>query len=350
MSNEEFLVQLEQLLQGKMPFQEIQSVMDYHREYFAEAGENAAAELDPPEVIARRVLDEYFSPPPQRERGLARIAIIATLCIVLAAAFIGVRRYGSRFTVYERDSYITAEEAAAIDQVTVIDGGTSQWLPQEFESIVIEGVSDDVVITRGADFSVDTWCDERETMDCVVKDDTLYITGAVNGLFSTGFEGGNISITVPEQAGLSMIRVNTDLGGIYLDGINAGEVELHTELGDISVSSGLFTSLDCDSDLGDISVSSVVADALRCTCDYGSIEAVEFEAQETGLVADLGSITAIAVGTQSDYVLELAVELGELKLNGLKVSNTYTQNATDSTTRFLSAKADGGSVTLDFTD
>lgn len=359
MSNEEFLVQLEQLLQGKMPLQEIQNVMDYHREYFAEAGENAAAELDPPEVIARRVLDEYFSPPPRRERGFARLAVVAVLCAVLAVAFIGVRRHGGRFAIFSQDTYhtvreatsidqVTVEAGTAIDQVTIVDGGTSQWLPQEFESIVIEGVSDNVVITRGVEFSVAAQHNERETMDCVVKDNTLHITGSVKGALSTGFEKGNISITVPEQAGLSTIRVNTDMGGIYLDGINAGEVELRAELGDISVSSGLFTSLNCDSDLGDISVSSVMADALQCTCDDGSIEAVEFAAMETGLVADLGSITAVAVGVQSDYALELAVDLGELRLNGLKASKTYTQNATDRTTRFLSAKADVGNITLDF--
>lgn len=376
MSNEEFLLRLEQLLQGKMPPHEIENVMEYHREYFAEAGENAAAELDPPEVIAQRVLDEYFSPPAKRRHPWAKAAVIAVLLLGLAGVFVGgaisyVRQPFFRSSllpgtgnaiVVETPQYqgedhgrqqITHVEQyayAQTDLVTTIEGDkifTTGTL-EPFHSIFVEGISDDVVIVHSDDFFADMWHDDRETVDWDVKDDTLHITGKAKGAFSTGFEKGDITITVPWGTSLQVVKVETDMGDIYLEDIDAGEAELDTDLGNITISDGVFDNLSCDSDMGDVSVSSVQAASLKCVCDDGAISAVEFDAQETELEADLGSITAIAVGSRNDYALELEVDLGELKINGEKATSPYTQAASGRNGRHLHAVADVGSITLDF--
>ena len=379
MSNEEFLLRLEQLLQGKMPPHEIENVMEYHREYFAEAGENAAAELDPPEVIAQRVLDEYFSPPAKRRCptwvksvvGAGLIACLALALVAVAKYYINPHRirsavYESTDTVLQvgtasredhgyghgHDGITQVEQYAyaGTDLVTTTQGDkafTTGTL-EPFYSIFVEGVSDDVVIVHSDDFFVDMWHDERETVDWDVKDDTLHITGKAKGAFSTGFKKGDITITVPWGTSLQVVKVETDMGDIYLEDIDAGEAELDTDLGNITISDGVFDNLSCDSDMGDVSVSSVQAASLKCVCDDGAISAVEFDAQETELEADLGSITAIAVGSRNDYALELEVDLGELKINGEKATSPYTQAASGRNGRHLHAVADVGSITLDF--
>lgn len=374
MSNEEFLKRLEAALTGRVPQEDVDDAMCYHREYFAEAGENAANEIPAPEEVAAQIIRDREAYLRKRQLHWAKPAIVAAICVavVVTIGMLGGRMLLGRLIGWNtRDAIPTARpDISAIDQVTVVeDWGTAEVLAgtehgfhhyQEgdrvytdlevgtvFESIVIEGVSDNVTITRGTDFSLGLWHDRRENVDCQVRDGVLCITGSVKGTLSAGFQPGEISITIPEVAGFYRIQVETDLGDIYMDGVSVGEVELDTDLGDISVSGGTFDLLDCDSDMGDVSVSSVEAARLKCECDCGNIEVIEFDATETELVADLGSVTAIATGSIRDYDLELAVDLGEIKVNGeRKKSGSYAQSV--GADRSLHAKADTGSITLDF--
>lgn len=373
MSNEEFLKRLEAALNGRVPQEEVDDAMRYHREYFAEAGENAADGIPAPEEVATQIIQERAEYLRKRQLKWAMPAIIIAVCVGLVATFgaLGGHLLLQRWIGWGAHDPVrtAAPDPYVIDQVTVTEG-TAAYVEEtadsgfyqrqegdrvyvysdrdiSFESIVIEGVSDHVTITRADSFAVDLWHDQRETLDCWVQDNVLHITGAVKGITSTGFEQGQIDIAVPEDAGLYRFQVETDMGDIFLDGVNAGEAELSTDLGNVTVSSGMFDLLDCDSDMGDVSVTSVETITLKCECDAGNVEAVEFDAVETELSADLGSIIAIATGSAEDYDLELEVDLGELQLNGEKKPNSYFQ--TVHADRSLHAKVDTGSLTLDFT-
>lgn len=374
MSNEEFLKRLEDALCGRVPQEEVEDALRYHREYFAEAGENAANEIPVPEEVAAQIIQEREAYLRKRQLHWAKPAIVAAICV---AAVVTIGTMGGGMLLGRLLGWNTREviptarpEPAVIDQVTVAEAwGTAEVMEgtghdfrhyQEgdriyteleaddiFESIVIEGVSDDVTITQANDFSLGLWHDQREQVDCQMQDGVLHITGEVKSALSAGFQRGEINITIPEGAKLYRIQVETDMGNIYLSDVSAGEVELNADLGNITVSGGIFDLLDCESDMGDVSVSSVMTSVLKCECDSGSVEAVEFDAVETELVADLGSVTAIATGSVSDYDLELSVGLGELRLNGEKKKpNSYYQ--TVQTDRSLHAKVDTGNITLDF--
>lgn len=377
MSNEEFLKRLEAALSGQVPQEEVDDALNYHREYFAEAGENAANEIPAPEEVAAQIIRERNDYLRKRQLRWARPAIIAALGVGLVLTFgmmggrwiagnllgWGGRVVGSvAYATPEPISQVTVTDVVgeATDTAYVMEGTDDAFYHRQegdrdymysgqdiyFESIVIEGVSGNVFIGVGNSFMVDLWHDDRETVDCQVRDGVLHITGKVTGALSTGFQQGQINIIVPEDGGLYRIQVETDMGDISLERVSAGEVELDTELGNISVSGGMFDLLDCDSDMGDVTVTSVEAAMLKCSCDAGIIEAVEFDATEAELVADLGSITAIAAGNASGYDLELEVDLGELKLNGEKRSNSYFQ--TVHADRSIHAKVDTGNITLDF--
>lgn len=363
MKNEEFLAQLERLLQGKMPPQEIQNVMEYHREYFAEAGENAAAELDPPDVIAQRVLDEYFSPPPSRFPKWAKPAAICAGLVVVGLLLVRVgthQLFGSLGNW--RDGTVTEEETVtAIDQVIVtedlqpgaaIQNGDHMMLSTalpELESIVIEGVSDNVTIVTGnrAEYILEMGYASRENLDYSVKDGTLYIVGELENVFSIGYEPGEITVVVPAWAEFSWVSVKAEMGDVFLEKVNAQSAELETDLGNVSVTEGAYGSLDCESDMGDVLVTDVTADMLKCSSDSGNVDAISFTAKETELDADLGGITAIAAGRPEDYALELEVDLGEIRLNGMTVSSPYHSQGRDAG-KSIKATADTGGVILDF--
>lgn len=366
MSNEEFLRRLEAALRDRVPQEDVDDAMNYHREYFAEAGENAAEELPAPETVAEQIIRERAEYLRKRQFHWAKPAIIAALCVGLVVTvgvswgaksfFRNLWGRASQATVQE-GTYVTqdvisqvTEEAYAGTGFTTTKTGDRVYVSGTLaavDAIIVEGVSDNVTITAaGREFLLDIDRDKRESMDYSVEDGTLYIVGDLDGMFNMGYEPGNITITVPQDLSWrSMVRVDTDMGDIYLEYIDAGEVELDTDLGNITVSNGHFNNLECDSDMGDVTVTSVEADSLKCYCDCGQVNAMEFTANETDLEADMGSVTAIALGDKSDYSLELEVDLGEVKVDGQKVANSYE---TYGKSYVLKAKADVGSVTLDF--
>lgn len=376
MSNEEFLRRLEAALTGRVPQEELDDAMNYHREYFAEAGENAADGIPAPEEVAAQIIREREGYLRKRQIRWAMPAIVIALCVGLVATvgilgghsllqrWIGWGRTSTPTAALERTTPPILSEAVTdvvegeASYVTEGTGGLFQSqegdtvyvsgeLDSSVERIVIEGVSDHVTITPGGGFFVDVWHDQQELLDCNVKDGTLYMTGKLKGTLPAGAQQGQITITVPEDLRLSRIEVETDLGDIYLESITAGEVELSADVGNITVSSGSFDLLDCDSDLGDVTVTAVEAVMLQCECDAGNIEAMEFDAKNTELSADLGGITAIAVDGVEDYDLELEVDLGELLLNGERKPNSYAQTVRGG--RSLHAQVDTGDLTLDFT-
>lgn len=363
MSNEEFLRRLEGALMGRVPQEDVDDAMNYHREYFAEAGENAAESLPTPEAVAEQIVREREAYLRKRQLQWAKPAIIVALCIGLVltvAVSWGVKGFFRNLwgRVIRQPQQVAYVEQDVISQVTEMEYGATNLTTTEqgsnvyvvgtlepFDGIVVEGVSDGVSVTPGDSFTIDMWHNKRETVDCEVAGNILYITGDMDGVLSTGFKGGNISITVPHGTHLSVVQVDTDMGDITLDNVTAGEVELDTDVGNIVVSGGTFRSLDCDSEVGEVTVMAVTTDYLKCYADVGQVQAMEFTATETDLETNLGSVTAVALGARDDYALELEVDLGEIKVDGQKVSSPYSCSGNSCV---LAAKADVGSVTVDF--
>lgn len=365
MSNEEFLRRLEGALMGRVPQEDVDDAMNYHREYFAEAGENAAEGLPTPEAVAEQIVREREAYLRKARFRWARPAIIVALCVGLvltAAVSWGVKGFfrnlwSRTFRQPQQVTYVAEDFVSSVEQIayagtalTTTERGSNIYVVgtlEPFDGIVVEGVSDGVSVIPGDSFTIDMWHNKREAVDCEVAGNILYITGNMDGVLSTGFKGGNISITVPYGVELFTVRVDTDMGDITLDNVTAGEVDLDADVGNIVVSGGTFRSLDCDSEVGEVTVTAVTADYLKCYADVGQVQAMEFIATETDLETNLGSVTAIVLGAREDYALELEVDLGEIKVDGQKVSSPYSSSGNS---RVLAAKADVGSVTVDFTE
>lgn len=352
MSNEEFLKRLETALAGRVPQEEVDDAMRYHREYFAEAGENAADGIPAPEEVAAQIIRDWEDYLRKRRLRWIRPAYIIAVCVglVLMGFAVCAERYGrySRSSIREpMATPVTVVEA--MDQVVFIgaeEEPAAYITLDPFEAIVIEGVSGNVTITSGDGFTLFTELDEGESLSCSQDGGTLHITGKLAGANTEG----DISITVPGWTQLSSVSVKTDIGNIYLSDIpQIGEAELETSMGDISVSNSDETgygALRCRSDLGNISVSSVrAASTLDCRCNAGSIDVMEFCAKETVLQTDMGSITAVAVGAREEYEMDLSVDLGRVSVDGQQRLNHYT---TGGSTYLLTAKADAGDITVDF--
>lgn len=362
MSNEEFLKRLEAALTGRVPQEEVDDALNYHREYFAEAGENATNDIPAPEVVAEQIIREREDYLRKRQFEWARPALVMASVVGVALLCAGV--FAGRVHLFGRGHAV--QRTDVVQQVSIAEvmpGGAENIATWEgeyltdgitlepFESITIEGVTDDVIITSGDEFTLFAEHDERETLSCFQDGGVLHITGKAKGSLSSGFVRAQIIVTVPSWTELSLVSVRTQMGDIYLSDIDhIGEVDLSTELGDINVTGSQeaeYSALRCQSDLGNISLSSVRAETLSCLCDAGSIEAIEFSAKETTLQADMGSITAMPLGAREDYEMDLSVELGRISVDGQQRLNHYV---TSGNTYLLTARADAGNITLDFVE
>lgn len=374
MNEKDYLRRLEAALSGKLDGGELENLLDYYREYFAEGGEEAASRLEPPETVARKILGEQEdkeAPSPVQKAGKRRWGWITGLTVgaVLLAAVIAVLliwqnkhrtlKVGVPFVDVSLDlpgngpsmdiSLDLPSGMPAISTGAPTETDDDKIVVSEaleaFDSIVIEGVSDSVTLAAGEGFTLDMRHSPKEKVTYEVRGGTLYLKGEMKTSSTTDFRGGTISITVPEGTTLSTARIETDLGDIALDGVSAHEAELDAALGNVTVSDGTFDSLDCDSDLGDVDVTSVTAGRLDCRAEAGEVSALAFSAGEAELEADLGSVTAQVLGERADYSLELSVDMGEITVDGERVQNPYT--APGGPNR-LEAKADLGSVTVSF--
>lgn len=363
MSNEEFLRRLESALQGRIPQAELDSVMAYHREYFAEAGENAAAELDAPEIIAQRVLEEFRSGgTPPKKKGMptwVTICLIAVVAISVAVTFSkGVQHVVRRvimprnITQVVEEAFVTSAPGSQPGQIeeaaitTVGDRTTVSGLLTAFSRVEVKGAVADVVVQPGDNYFFSVEYGPKEHWDYELNGDTLAITGdGVSNLFATA-KGAIILVTYPADTQLGSVDVCLDVGGVTVDGVKGETGFLETNVGDVNVTGSTFTELICAADTGDIWVENGEFNALDCKSNVGDVAVCNVSlGSQIKLTSDVGSITADLAGSPHDWSLDLETGVGDVWVNGQFVSDDYE---TDAGLYILEGSTDVGDITVSF--
>lgn len=367
MNENDYLRRLKDALSGKLPDNELRDVLDYYREYFAEGGEEAASSLEPPEVVARTVLEEHDgaepSPAQPRKRFprwaigvIVGVTILAIITVIIALLW-------SRFAVQKGDALAPAlsSEKTGDDEhgkikidVPFVDisvdipsnlpsinvgipspaptsdavTSTNNEMEEEYDSIKIDVPVADIIIEMGDSNSIQTETHEGQQLDCEVKNGTLYVTGK---LFrnQANIKSGFVLINLPKERELKNVEVAVNMGNITLSCVTARTMELSSDMGNVTLSGcTALEKADCTSDMGDIWVDG----SYPCTLK---------------LESDMGNISAAITGASADYGMSLSADMGAVTLNGEAVSNSYTAPKSRYS---LTAEADMGNVTVDFTD
>ena len=125
-------------------------------------------------------------------------------------------------------------------------------------------------------------------------------------------------------AGGSFTVIN-DLGDIKLENctLESESANITQHAGDVKLSAGAVNKLTAENDLGDIKLESVTSDTLDLTNHCGDVKLTETSA--SGSITcklDLGSAKFDLKG--SDYNVSANTDLGDVKVNGQKISEVQT--------------------------
>lgn len=358
MTNEEFLRRLESALKERLPEDELKNVMDYHREYFAEAGENAANELDPPEVIAQRVLEEFHGGgTPPKKKGIptwVTICLIVVVAISVAVTFSkGVQKIARKVFTTREVTDVVEEAVSGTGQIegmsisTVGDHTTVEGSLTAFTHVEVKGAVADVSFFPGDAYALFVEYGPKERWDYELNGDTLTITGS--GIFNPFpvVERATISVTYPADAQLASVDVDLDVGDITVDSAKGEVCFLDTDVGDVNATNSIFVELTCGVDTGNIWVEGGYFSTLDCGSNVGDVSISGVSAgNQAKLSTDVGDIIAVLAGSSRDCSMDLETSIGDVWVDNCLMDDEYE---TDEGHYILECSTDVGDITVDFT-
>ena len=135
----------------------------------------------------------------------------------------------------------------------------------------------------------------------------------------------SLTIMVPENVSFTDLNITLNLGDLDMTDVKADQVELNLDLGDLDVENcnvGTFTS---NMDMGDTTIQKTVLKNADINASMGDIEVTDSEFKDMKLTADMGEITVKSAISLEDYRIDADVSMGDVKVNGKKYSDDYSQ-------------------------
>lgn len=223
-----------------------------------------------------------------------------------------------------------------------------------------------VTFQPGDRYAVDLkWSGERYEMDYSCEDGLLRVWDMADGWMN--LTGGEVVITLPENAKLDKVTVNAaagsvdlagfeaqtltvdaDLGSVTVAGVKAGEMDLTLDSGGLTLERASAEELDAELSLGSVEATALtVEESTEIRCDCGSVELRGILRGETEIQASLGSITVETALPEREYGYDLNADLGSVTVNGREQGSRAQKDAPGGK-HFITAYADLGSVDVRF--
>lgn len=210
---------------------------------------------------------------------------------------------------------------------------------QEFSSVEVDVMAADIKLVTGDDWAVSYNISEKEPLKRFgVEGDTLYIETTFNAKkYFDRNEDWYVTITVPEDAVLNEVELETISGNISMEYIFCDDASLSTTSGNVDVSDVSARELGLETVAGVISASGITADSLEAETVSGNIVvAGQFGELETDTVSGnteiAGTISISGSAESTSGSIDIALDneaaiaansVGRIEINGEKVSNPY---------------------------
>lgn len=271
-----------------------------------------------------------------------RIAVFLILIgLLVLSAYIGRRQLGWLFSLLDSGSREQAEEQAPQEQT----------VEESFDEICVEVDVGEIVLQRGERYQCETfWSGSDYAMETTVEDGKLTVVSRVQGKLHFNVQGndGRVEITVPEDAVLGDVTLDSGIGSITVDGEDGLEMrtlDIRAGLGDIEVKDIRCGTLDCTAGTEEIRLERLEAEDISGTADMGDISALNVNYQEVEFHADMGNIFLKTQNKESDCIYDLETDLGEVTVNG---QSRGTKATGGSGNRSLHMTTNMGDIELEF--
>lgn len=327
MNKAQFLHELQAILAGKVPPDELNDVISYYEAYFEDSEEDeetVAERLGSPASVAEQVLKDtaerprVSTPPPTagRRRRAAPLIIAVVVGIILvifalpSALLLALRTDNSRTpTVSESNTPVLISE----------DSDLSVML-SPFDTLDLNVDVAEVWVTEGDDWHlrmVNEFLDSQENspyhLHYSQSDGTLSIWSTQDRTNQQPDRGSfdiRVELTVPSGAVLEQAKLSLGVGSLdWEDCAVSGLLQVKNGVGELNVSA---------------------------------------QAGEAELSTGVGNVALELTGSQSDYSWHLSTGTGDIRLNG-EMAKPFTYTVTGGQgERTLSLTSGTGDVSLDF--
>ncbi|MBD5134198.1 MAG: DUF4097 family beta strand repeat protein [Clostridiales bacterium] len=384
-----YLAELAEGLARWVPERERQDILRYYAEYFEEAGPEREAEVikelgDPWALSSRLAVEGGFVAqeqavswtPPKKKKWPWVLAICAVVAVALmgslVTALVGLGRY-----VFNN---VAQTPVQTVDVATIVDGATGEeyaysfadeaipgvvvygqedeesfggfWSMEDgdlalFDSIDVEIGLGSVTVSPGPDYAL--FIDHEGDLGSYkvtweVKDGTLKIRSSgsssvvsgwdgVANLFSSGGSMNvSVDITVPEEALLEKLSVETGVGSVNLSDVTAEKVTVDSGTGSVKCyDPRQAASVKMHSGTGSVTLQ------VEEPCRGAEIE----------LESGTGSINVILGCSEQDCEYKLETGTGKVRINN--ESQGHEAKRKGNALYKLEAESGTGSVNVDFT-
>lgn len=351
MLREDYLERLRRALAGRMAAEDVERMVQYYAACLDEAGpegeDGQMADWGAPEELAEELLDRLGRKKlSSRGRNVLWGAIAGVLVLSAALWLVRLRPWTPQ----------------------VGESGSSD-LTDPFTAVEVDLEWGDVTLRQEGDLCrcEADWTGTDYTIDAWVEKGVLRVEGRQRGGLHLGADGehsARVTIIVPEGAFLSELSVTTglgdvsltggadglpvgpltvesDLGGVTLEGLRAAECELTADLGDLTLKRVTGETVDLTADLGNITVEDGTFTGGSVTCDGGAVDLSGALSGVWDVENSMGSVTFDTTCAGWGYGLE--GDLGRIILNG---TDRGTQAAADGGPNRLTAYSDSGDITV----
>ena len=289
MNKAEFLAGLRDALAGKLPSGELEDVLSYYEEYFADAGEEHEAEaaegLGSPASVAAQVLEGRTGQAPSAasaERRPRRLWPVVLGICAAALLLLGVGKL-------ELEPFTALDIDVGIGDIRMEEG--DGW----YLSLTSGGQDGDGTPYR---------------LNHSQSGDTLEIWSTPENISGDGSPKGEVVLTVPEGTVLNRAEISIGVGALDWSGC-------------------------------------AVEGLLRAESGVGGLD-VTAPVGEAELISGVGDVALRAAGSGADYAYQLTTGTGELQVDGEKAGPFFASGGAGD--RVLTLSSGTGDVCLDFTD
>lgn len=396
MTRTEYMKSLEKLL-APLPETERRDALDYYDEYFDAAGKSreseTIAELGSPEEVAQKILENQdFVPaeapsasiepdhsskrPVKKHRSHWTLIAACALLAVAGFAFVGAHLPFRRVVTPAANALETGTSNSptysnlAVENNAANPSSSFHVSLDRLKKLTLDlDISDVNFITEKGltDARIEYKNrDSRFENDFVFKDSGSYFNYKAPKGFDLKDTKKKFTLTIylPEGFAMDKLDATLDMGDLSLGSLKVKDLTAELDMGNCTADAltadtshfeldmGNFTaglldarSAEMDLSMGNLEITTVNAYDFTVDNDMGDIKIVLLTgAQKIDLDTDMGTIELMVDGSLSDYAVDASNDLGTLRVDGKKYSETFHSNGS----RKLTLSNSMGSTTLDF--
>lgn len=398
MTRTEYMKSLEKLL-APLPETERRDALDYYDEYFDAAGKSRESEtiteLGSPEEVVQKILENQdfvpaetpsasIEPDPSSKRPVKKHRShwkpIAA-CVLLAVAgfaFVGAHLPFRRVVTTTANALETgtsnspAYSHLAVESNAADSSSSFHVSLDRLKKLTLDLDIGDVnfITEKGlTDARIEYKNrDSRFENDFVFKDSGSYFNYKAPKGFNFNLKDTKkkftLTIYLPEGFEMDKLDATLDMGDLSLGSLKVKDLTAELDMGNCTADAltadtshfeldmgnfiaGLLDarSAEIDLSMGNLEITTVNAYDFTVDNDMGDIKiGLLTGAQKIDLDTDMGTIELMVDGSLSDYAVDASNDLGTLRVDGKKYSETFHSNGS----RKLTLSNSMGSTTLDF--